>query len=97
MPRKREPAFGTPDEMSPEWTEYETRWSVLVSDFASPVEAAQFLSRRKKIFAAAAKFGIPKEMLTPFGPDKPGFEGRVHDAFENLANVATSVSTLAAE
>ena len=97
MKPKPEPYFGTPDDLSPEWTEYESRWSVRVSDFSGPLEAAKFLSRRKRIFAEALRSGIPKDMLTPFSPDKPGFEDRVKSAFEKLAEVAASVSKHAAE
>ena len=97
MQPKSEPDFGVADDLSPEWTEYESLWSVRVADFSSPLEAAKFLSRRKRILAAALRFGIPKEMLTPFSPEKPGFEDRVKAAFEKIAEVASSVPRHAAE
>jgi hypothetical protein len=68
-----------------------------VSDFADPLEAAKFLVRRKKIFAAAERLGAAKELLTPFSPDKPGFEDRVAEAFSALAKSARSLSRHAAE
>ena len=97
MATKPQSEFGRPDDLSPEWTEYETLWSVLVSDFDSPLEAAKFLARRRKIFATAATSGITKEMLAHFSPNKPGFESRVKVAFEDLLKVAKSVSPHAAE
>ena len=97
MSPKTEKDFGTPDDLSPEWTAYESNWSVHVADFPSPLEAAKFLSRRRKIFATAFRSGIPKEMLTPFSPDKPGFEERVEVAFEKVVRVAKSAVRHAAE
>jgi hypothetical protein len=97
MTAKPETEFGMPDDLSPEWTAYETRWSVRVADFATPLEAAKFLARRKKIFAEAAKLGAPKELLTPFAPDKPGFEGRIAEAFSALAKAARGSARHAAE
>ena len=97
MSPKPEPDFGTPDDLSPEWTEYESRWSVRVADFPGPLEASKFLVRRKQIFAAALRAGIPKEMFTPFSPDKPGFEARIKSAFEKLAEVAGFAAKHAAE
>lgn len=96
MPARRDTPSEVPDELSPEWTEYESTWAVAVADFGNPVEAARFLSRRKAIFRAAQKLGIDKDMLTGFEPNKPGFEKRVHDAFEALAAIAAG-SGLAAE
>lgn len=97
MPMTTEPEFGTPDEISPEWAAYESRWSVRVSDFASPLEAAKFLARRKVIFAATEKSGFPKEMLAKFGPDKPGFEDRMIAAIEALLQSTTVATRHAAE
>jgi hypothetical protein len=84
MPVKSEPEFGKADALSPEWAAYESRWSVQVSDFASPLEAAKFLARRKEFFAATQKAGFPKEMLAGFDPAKPGFIERATDAFDTL-------------
>ena len=78
----------TPDELSPEWTEYETRWAVSVSDFGGMDEAALFLLRRKTIFLEAQALGISKDLLTPFKPNKPGFEDRIRDGLGHLAKVA---------
>lgn len=95
MPAKRDVRSEAPDELSPEWTEYESAWAVDVVDFENPVEAARFLSRRKAIFRAAQKLGIDKGMLTGFEPNKPGFEKRVHDAFETLAVIASGTGMAA--
>ena len=97
MSPKREKDFGTPDDLSPEWTVYESSWSVRVADFPSPLEAAKFLSRRKTFFAAAARSGVPKEMFSSFAPNRPGFEDRVRTAFESLIEAAKSASKHAAE
>jgi hypothetical protein len=84
MPARRDDLSETPSEISPEWTEYESAWAVDTSDFGSPGEAAKFLISRKKFFRAAEANGVTKEMLTPFQPNKPGFEGRVVRAFESI-------------
>ncbi|MBC7153860.1 MAG: hypothetical protein H5U19_04450 [Rhodobacteraceae bacterium] len=78
----------TPDALSPEWAAYESAWAVDLADFDDPVAASRFLIRRKRIFRAAEAAGISKELLTPFSPDKPGFEGRVKQAFLSVAGVA---------
>jgi hypothetical protein len=78
----------TPDALSPEWTAYESAWAVNVADFGDPVAASQFLLRRKRIFRAAQAAGVTKEMLTPFAPNKPGFEARVETAFRQIASAA---------
>ena len=77
-----------PDDLNPEWTEYETRWAVKAADFEDPVAASRFLIRRKQIFFEAQRLGIPKDMLTAFKPNKPGFESRVEAAFTRLAAAA---------
>jgi hypothetical protein len=74
----------TPDDLSPEWTEYETRWSVNVADFDGPMGATRFLARRNEIFRAAAAAGVPKDLLTPFEPNKPGFEERLRSAVSGI-------------
>lgn len=73
-----------PDDLNPEWTEYESRWSVNVADFETPLEAAQFVVRRKAFFRAAQSVGLPKDLLTPFEPNKPGFEERARKALTSL-------------
>jgi hypothetical protein len=78
----------TPDELSPEWAAYESAWAVNVADFGDPVSASQFLLHRKRIFRAAEAAGMSKEMLTPFAPNKPGFEARVEAAFRQVAGAA---------
>lgn len=78
----------TPDELSPEWTAYESAWAVNVADFGDPVSASQFLLRRKRIFRAAQAAGLTKDLLTPFAPNKPGFEARVEAAFRQVAGAA---------
>lgn len=77
-----------PDDLSPEWTAYEAEWSILGADFPNPILAAQFLSRRKEIFRSAEKAGIPREMLSLFEPNKPGFEDRVSKALSEFARGA---------
>ena len=88
MSQKPEISFGTPDALNPEWDSYASRWAVDVADFGSPLEAAEFLARRKRIFLEAQTLGLDKELLTPFEPDQPGFEARVKAAFEKMASVA---------
>ncbi|SFE22584.1 hypothetical protein [Roseivivax sediminis] len=88
MSQKPDDPSEASDALSPEWTEYESAWAVDVAEFGGPLEASRFLLRRKRIFREAAALGIPKEMLTPFAPNRPGFEQRVHDAFGKLAGVA---------
>lgn len=78
----------TPDALSPEWTEYESAWAVDVADFGNPVDAAQFLLRRKRIFKAAEAAGMSKELLSTFSPNKPGFEARIEAAFRKVAGAA---------
>ena len=82
-----DPAEAT-DDLSPEWTAYEARWAVRVSDFESPLEASRFVVKRKAIFRTAQGFGIDPNMLSAFEPDRPGFEDRLGDALEKLAEVA---------
>ena len=84
MADRRDKTSNEPDDLSPEWTEYEEAWAVEVADFDSPIEATKFLMSRKKFFRSAEANGISKEMLTPFLPNKPGFEGRVLRAFESI-------------
>ena len=79
-----DPQTSEPSDLSPEWTEYEEAWAVEVADFPSLLEASKFLVRRKQFFRAAHKSGVSKEMLTPFEPNKPGFEQRVFQAFESI-------------
>jgi hypothetical protein len=84
MPARLDDHSDIPNELSPEWTEYESAWAVDVVDFGSPLAAAKFLISRKKFFRAAQESGVSKEMLTPFEPNKPGFEDRVLRAFETI-------------
>ena len=77
-----------PDGISPEWTEYESAWAVNVADFDGPVAAARFLSGRTRLFREAQLNGIPKEMLTGFLPNKPGFAERVAKVFGIIADAA---------
>ena len=77
-----------PDDLSPEWTAYDSAWAVNVSDFGGPVEATRFLLARKQLFKEAQANGIPKEMLTPFEPNKPGFADRVAKSFAAIATAA---------
>ena len=88
MQSSSNPPPESPDDLSPEWTEYENRWAVRVADFEDLDAATRFLRRRKEIFREAQALGIDREMLTPFAPDTPGFEARVKAAFERLASVA---------
>ncbi len=88
MPKSAPRPNDAPDTLSPEWAAYESAWAVDVADFGDPLAAAQFLIRRKRIFRAAEAAGISKDMLTPFAPDKPGFDMRVKDAFLSVAGVA---------
>lgn len=88
MPRTTPDPDDTPDALSPEWAAYESAWAVDVADFGDPVAAAQFLTRRRRIFRAAASAGIDTGLLSPFAPDKPGFEARVRKAFLSVAGVA---------
>ncbi len=76
-----------PDEI-PEWTDENSAWAVKVADFGDPVAASQFLLRRKRIFRAAQAAGMTKDLLTPFAPNKPGFEARVEGAFRQVACAA---------
>lgn len=87
MPKNAPNLNDTPDTLSPEWAAYESNWAVDVADFGDPLAASQFLIRRKRIFRAAQAAGISKDMLTPFAPDKPGFEARVKQAFLSVAGV----------
>ncbi len=89
MSEKRDDSFETPDALNPEWDSYASAWAVDAADFANPVEAAKFLERRKRIFVAAQTLGLDKELLSPFAPNKPGFEERIEDAFGKLAQVAS--------
>ena len=73
-----------PDDLNREWTEFESRWAVDVSDFPSVDEAAEFLSKRKKFFKAAQEAGFPRELLSAFAPNKPGFEDRARKALAKL-------------
>ncbi|MDF0602531.1 hypothetical protein P1J78_17470 [Psychromarinibacter sp. C21-152] len=84
MSQKPEDRSEIHDELNPEWTAYESAWAVDVADFPSPVEAAEFVLRRKQFFLAAQAAGFPKELLTPFEPNKPGFEERARKAFTAL-------------
>lgn len=77
-----------PDDLSPEWAEYESRWAVDVAAFGGPVEASRFLIRRKRIFRAAEQAGMTREMLEAFEPSKPGFEARIREAFAAVARSA---------
>jgi len=88
MPRNVTDPDDTPDALSPEWAAYESAWAIDVADFGDPLAASQFLIRRKRIFRAAQAAGISKDMLTPFAPNKPGFEARVKEAFLSVAGVA---------
>jgi hypothetical protein len=88
MQAKRDDPSEKSDDLSPEWTEYETAWAVDVADFGGPIEAARFLSGRARLFKEAQSNGITKEMLTGFRPNKPGFAERVADAFDTIANTA---------
>lgn len=78
----------TADALSPEWAAYERAWAVDVADFGDPVAAAQFLTRRRRIFRAAAAAWIDKALLASIVPDKPGFEVRVRQAFLSVVGVA---------
>lgn len=88
MPQKPDDRSEMPDALSPEWTEYESAWAVNVSDFPDLLEAARFVSRRRRIFREAQALGISKEMLTPFEPNLPGFEERVRVAFSRIIDAA---------
>lgn len=88
MPSTPQDRAETPDALAPEWAEYESVWAVDVADFGTAVEASQFLLRRRRIFQAAERAGIPKDMLTPFAPAKPGFEQRIEEAFAAIARSA---------
>lgn len=88
MPKSAPHLNDTPDMLSPEWAAYESAWAIDVADFGDPLAASQFLLRRKRIFRAAEAAGISKDMLTPFAPDKPGFDTRVKRAFLSVAGVA---------
>ena len=88
MPKSAPRLNDTPDSLSSEWAAYESEWAVDVADFGDPLAASQFLLRRKRIFRAAEAAGIAKDMLTPFAPNKPGFEARVKQAFLSVAGVA---------
>ncbi|MGL4412720.1 hypothetical protein [Roseinatronobacter monicus] len=88
MPKNAPNLNDTPDALSPEWAAYESAWAIDVADFGDPLAASQFLIRRKRIFRAAQAAGISKDMLTPFAPNKPGFEARVKEAFLSVAGVA---------
>lgn len=88
MPKNAPNLNDTPDTLSPEWAAYESTWAIDVADFGDPLAASQFLIRRKRIFRAAQAAGISKDMLTPFAPNKPGFEARVKEAFLSVAGVA---------
>lgn len=87
MPRNVPDPDDTPDALSPEWAAYESAWAIDVADFGDPLAASQFLIRRKRIFRAAEAAGITKDMLTPFEPNKPGFDARVKRAFLSVAGV----------
>ncbi len=88
MPPSDNSANDTPDTLSPEWTAYESAWAVDVADFGDPVAASRFLLRRRRIFRAAEAAGMTRDMLTPFAPNKPGFEARVEAAFRQVAGAA---------
>lgn len=88
MSPKQDTNLGTPDALNPEWDAYASAWAVNAADFGSPIDAAAFLMRRKRIFLEAQALGLDKELLTPFEPNRPGFETRVRIAFEKIASVA---------
>ncbi len=88
MSKKAKQPSDAPDALSPEWAAYESAWAVRVADFDTPLDASQFLIRRKRIFRAAEAAGMTKDMLDPFAPNKPGFEARVEAAFRQVAGAA---------
>ena len=97
MPTRPDETSDEPDELSPEWTEYETAWAVASADFDSILEASRFLIRRKSFFRAAQAAGLTKDIFTPFAPNKPGFESRVRNAFEAIIDATNGPTKHAAE
>ena len=76
--------YGEPDDENPEWTGEDFMWSINNADFGGLKPAMDFLARREKFFANAAKLGFEREAFLGFQPGKPGFLDRVAKSAESL-------------
>ena len=63
-------------------TAEEWLWSIRTQDFGGDTFAVRdFALRREEIVRAAEAAGIPRAAFLHLAPNKPGFEGRVAEAF----------------
>ena len=65
-----------------ELTDDEWRWAVRDEDFGGLAGSLAFLTRRAEILRVADAAGLPRAAFLHLAPSKPGFEGRVAEAFD---------------